>query len=293
MKRLLLLLLPCCFGGSVVAQTERPIFTPKEGAILDGRTIIKTNLLGYPLKSYNASLERILTKRISLQVGYAERPADQLPFDLNKKLPKDLSKLTLGSQSLSVDLRFYLSRRGYGHGFYLQPYYRYEHHALGDIELAKKTEISISGTSSNASTGTGSSFEAKYEETLPFSIRGNMRSHSFGLSLGAQWLLGKKKNFLIDWTILGVHFSSRGKSYLNGIYRGETNNLTEELKDKEERKQAVKDFEDSLRDTIKEAKVIKEKDIHVKASEDFKKVDVTIAHPYLFLRSSLSIGIRF
>lgn len=266
MKKTLLALGFLLAFGSVSAQ-ERPTFSPSEGAILDGKTIVKTNLMGYAFKSYSVSIERMLTKRLSLQAGFSRMPSDKLSFGLDQ-LAKELSSATLGSTSYSLDLRFYLSRRGYGHGFYLQPYFRHEHHTIGGFRLDYK----------NATLGTN------LNEQHPYTIAGGIKSNSFGLAIGAQWLFGKKKNFLVDWTIVGAHYSGNAKTSLTGVLDPSASITNQE----------VEDYKKDIENFVEDTKILTSKDVVFDVRDGGKQITTQLnKHPYLFLRASLSLGFRF
>ena len=44
---------------------------------------------------------------------------------------------------------------------------------------------------------------------------GQATTHSYGLSIGAQWLFGRRKNIVLDWHILGV-----GRGFTRGSLTG-------------------------------------------------------------------------
>lgn len=262
-----LLALGLLLGISALQAQERPVFTPQEGALLDGKTIVKTNLMGYAFKSYSLSVERIITKRISLQAGFSRMPDAKLGFGLDQ-LASELKDTKVGSTSYSLDFRFYLSRRGYGHGFYLQPYFRHESHSLSDFRLDYKT----------------STLATNLNESHPYTIGGSIKSNSFGLAIGAQWLFGKKKNFLIDWTIIGAHFSGNAKTNLNGVLDANASITNQEVE------QYKKDIENFVEDT----KILKSKDLTFDIKDGGREISTKLnKHPYFFVRASLSLGFRF
>lgn len=262
-----LLYLGLLLGVGVAQAQEGSTFTPQEGAILDGKTIVKTNLFGYAVKSYSLSVERIITKRISLQAGYSRLPESKVGFGIDK-LASELSSAELSSTSYSLDLRFYLSRRGYGHGFYLQPYFRHEQHNVNGFRLDYKSSTLASGLN----------------ESHPYTVSGSLKSSSFGLAVGAQWLFGKKKNFLIDWTIIGAHYSGNAKTNLNGVLDAGASITSKE----------VEDYKKDIENFVSDTKVLKSENLVFDVKDGGKQINTTLSkHPYLFLRASLSLGFRF
>lgn len=239
---------------------------PEKGALLDGKTMVKTNLLGYAFGSYSISLERMLTKKLSVQLGYSIRPEGSIDYGL-AKIDTNLGAAKVGHQSFSVDLRLYLSRTGYGHGFYLQPYFRYDKFSLSDLNFGGTT--------------TASALVAGGQEVHNFNVVGSAKSGSLGLALGTQWLIGKKKNFLIDWTIIGLHYGWSGKTTFEGTYVGK---LTAE------QEQAKKDYKEDVEKFVKDVPFISG---NVNFDENGASIKTEFKHPFIFLRSSIAFGFRF
>lgn len=245
-------------------------FTPKRGAILDGRTVVKTNLFGYAVGSYSLSVERVFGKRFSLQAGYSKMPAKNVLAKISIADDiRELKNANLGSQSLSLDARIYLSRMGYGHGFYLQPYFRQEHHEVSGFELQDKRTL------------TGASHSE--DRVHPYQISGNIKANSFGLAFGVQWLIGKGRNFVIDWTILGGHYSKSSKTTFEAVYKGAVPAMAE---------QAAKDYQEDLDNWVKDVPFLKDELQH-QVIDNGRLVRTQAKTPYVFLRGSLSLGFRF
>lgn len=267
MKKFLLSLSLLAGLMTAQAQESKPKFTPSHGALLDGRTIVKTNLLGYTVGSYSISAERILTKRLSLQVGFSKLGEKSLGdmVGIKEISEKYLPEAKIASQSMSVDLRFYLSRRGYGHGFYLQPYFRHENHTFSGAKIETSRDLPA----------------GMPKEYHPYTASHQIKSNSFGLSLGTQWLIGSKKNIVIDWTILGLHYSGSAKSQFTALSPVAVDS------------QKVEEFKSDISKLAEESNLSELKDLKFEVAQDGSSVKTEIKHPYLFLRSSLSIGFRF
>lgn len=100
-----------------------------------------------------------------------------------------LEKFSISNTAITPEIRLYLSRKGYGRGFYLAPFYRYSSFSLGGVS----TEIN-DGT----------------EATKIISLSRKLTAHSGGLLMGAQWPIGKY--ICLDWWILGPHYGiSKGQ----------------------------------------------------------------------------------
>ena len=262
-------------SAPLLAQKEK--FNPSTGALLDGKTIIKANLTSPLLNSYSFSAERILTKGLSLQVGIAKRSDSKLPFaeSIEKKLTdnKDFSvnNLTVGSFAVTPELRWYTGGN-YGKGFYLMAYYRYQKYTMQGLEGKTELSTTAAGTSK--------------KEEVNLASSGDLTTNSFGAGFGVQWFLGKKKNIVLDWNILGAHYG-KGTLNLSGTFTSK-NELSEEQK-----KELEKFTSDNLQKVQKlQNTQVKGVDVEVNAKD--KKISVKdMSTPWAWLRTSLSIGIRF
>ncbi len=275
MKKLLSFFLALAVSAPLLAQKEK--FNPSTGALLDGKTIIKANLTSPFLNGYAFSAERILTKGLSLQVGVAKRNDSKLPFSesIDKELSghKDFSvnNLTIGSFAVTPELRWYTGGN-YGKGFYLMAYYRYQKYTMQGLEA--KTELST--TTAGVST----------KEDVNIASSGDLTTKSFGAGFGVQWFLGKKKNIVLDWNILGAHYG-KGTLNLSGTFTSK----------KELSKEQLDELEKFVSDNLKEVQKLQDtqvKGVNVEVNAKDKKISVKdMSTPWAWLRTSLSIGIRF
>ena len=272
MKKLLSFFLALAVSAPLLAQKEK--FNPSTGALLDGKTIIKANLTSPLLNSYSFSAERILTKGLSLQVGIAKRSDSKLPFaeSVEKKLTdnKDFSvnNLIVGSFAVTPELRWYTGGN-YGKGFYLMAYYRYQKYTMQGLEGKTELSTTASGTSK--------------KEEVNLAATGDLATNSFGAGFGVQWFLGKKKNIVLDWNILGAHYG-KGTLNLSGTFTSK-NELSKEQLD---------ELEKVVSDDLKDVQKGQVKDVNVEVNAKDKKISVKdMSTPWAWLRTSLSIGIRF
>ena len=275
MKKLLSFFLALAVSAPLLAQKEK--FNPSTGALLDGKTIIKANLTSPFLNGYAFSAERVLTKGLSLQVGVAKRNDSKLPFSesIEKELAghKDFSvnNLTIGSFAVTPELRWYTGGN-YGKGFYLMAYYRYQKYTMQGLEA--KTELST--TTAGVST----------KEDVNIASSGDLTTKSFGAGFGVQWFLGKKKNIVLDWNILGAHYG-KGTLNLSGTFTSK----------KELSKEQLDELEKFVSDNLKEVQKLQDtqvKGVNVEVNAKDKKISVKdMSTPWAWLRTSLSIGIRF
>ena len=265
MKKFSTLLLSLALGSTLAAQT--PKFTPDRGALLDGKTIVKANITSPIFKNYSFAAERILTKGLSLQLGIATMPKGALPFSssFENHIGHDVSMSSVKLQSFYVtpELRWYTGG-GYGHGFYLMAYYRYQNYKLSGYTL----NMDVREGASSA------------EKRVALDLTGDLKTNSFGFGLGAQWLFGRNKNIVLDWNILGLH-AGRGKFNLTG-------NIAQAGLTAEE----IADLRHELGHSISGTPSVNigENDIQI----DQQAVRIkNIGTPWGFIRASLSVGFRF
>lgn len=268
MKKFSTLLLSLALGSTLAAQTTK--FTPDRGALLDGKTIVKANITSPIFKNYSFAAERILTKGLSLQLGVATMPKGALPFSssFENHIGQNVSMSSVKLQSFYVtpELRWYTGG-GYGHGFYLMAYYRYQNYKLSGYTLKMDVREGASST----------------DKPVALDLTGDFKTNSFGFGLGAQWLFGRNKNIVLDWNILGVH-AGKGKLTLAGDYSSTTG-----LTDKE-----IEDLQKQISENVSDLPTIKLVGEDVNVDKASKKVSIdNVSTPWAWLRASVSLGFRF
>jgi hypothetical protein len=113
--------------------------------------------------------------------------------------------------AITPEVRFYLSKKGYGHGFYLAPFYRFAKYKTSTLSFDYEG-ASTSGT---------------------INLSGDLTTHTGGLLIGSQWTLGK--HVCLDWWIFGPHYGS-GSGEFTGtssqpLTTDEQNDLRQKLED--------------------------------------------------------------
>lgn len=194
LKSFLLLTCICGFAAGVQAQSldktsgKSESKSEKTG---EKKNIIKVNLMALPLKNFSFQYERVLSKHISLALGVRTMPSSGLPFQstfvsiadvTDQQTIDNLAAFKTSNFALTPELRFYLSKKGYGRGFYIAPYYRYAKFS--------SEELPVEYTSGST--------------TATIRLKGDIATHNAGLMFGAQWKLGKAVS--LDWWILGAHY---------------------------------------------------------------------------------------
>lgn len=187
------------------AQTVTIEAEPKT-TLLDGKTMIKAHPLGIIFGDYTLSGERVLTPGLSVGLEVSARfasPNRAYGGDGDNYRSGGLLWGTLADRSyfaLTPELRWY-TNGGLGHGFYFTLYYRFlsmkQNHLREYMSVPRQGNAPLEG-------------DLTYRERLS--------AHSVGVGIGAQWLLGSKKNIVLDWHIIGVS-NDRGIGSVEGTYQ--------------------------------------------------------------------------
>ena len=174
--------------------------------------IVKTNVTAYAFRNVNLTYERVINKRFSVAVGFGTVPKGNVPFSNSYIKDTELSDVKVSLTNFTIEPRIYLGK-GYGHGFYLAPYYRY--------------------SSFNADNGI---LTVDYGlGDIPVKITGKASGNSGGLMIGAQWFLGKTDNWILDFWMVGAHY---GKG--NGDFSGTSSRKLTLLEQQELKKELDK-----------------------------------------------------
>ncbi len=249
MKKMISIAVFAIFVQSLFAQEAKDIQDTKSN-------IVKLNLFSLPLKNVSVQYERILNKTIGLNLGIRFMPSSKIPGInyLTNKVKKAAFMQNAKTSNLAItpEAKFYVGKKGYGNGFYIGSYYRFASFGFANFNLN----------------------DEKYEFTRRAAIgKGFISSHSLGMVLGVQWILGKKKNIILDWTIFGAHYGM-SKVNLDAVFNVR---LTDE-----EQAMLKKEIDDKNIPLIKNTTTVNANGIRVKISE-----------PWIGLRSAFSIGIGF
>lgn len=219
MKTKLLYLTSILFLGIAIPATAQKAKPIKEKKAVPQSNFIKVNLTGIPLKNYSVQYERVLKRKSSFAISFRTMPSTGIPFKTqildavgtnNPDTKNTIEQLKLSNFAVTPELRFYLSKKGYGRGFYIAPFYRYASFSTNNLLFTFQNALNISRT---------------------MNMSGKLNSNTGGLLLGSQWALGK--HFCLDLWILGPHYGS-GKGNFSGIAgtpltTEEQNNLSQQL----------------------------------------------------------------
>lgn len=242
-----LLLLPLMVFNILNAQQE-------------GKNIIKTNVTAYAFRNLNLNYERSINKTFSVSLGFSTITNGDVPIVkkyFEDQVDNEFKDIKMSMTSLTIEPRIYLGKN-YNSGFYFAPYYRYTKLKMGDMVY------NFSYTDSN-----------NVNREIPFNMSGDISANSFGLMLGAQWYFGTKKNWVLDWWIVGGHY---GFSSGNVVGRPKSG-MPLSPEDQEYILEEVNGFDIPI--------------IKYDVDADSKEVRVKIDGPWAGLRSGLSVGYRF
>ncbi len=205
MKRIFLFLLAIMQLSAICAQNENDTLADDgetqietTAAVADAvpMNIVKLNLSSLVVKNISLQYERILTKKMSVGLGIRLMPKGALPFkstiesltetdDANgdDEVAKFLNNAKVGGFAITPEFRYYLSKRGYGHGFYVAPFVRYERFNVNSIYV----------------------FTDDKNVSTDINFKGNYSTLGIGFMLGSQFSLGNRVT--LDWWILGPYYT--------------------------------------------------------------------------------------
>lgn len=184
---------------SAIAQTEAGL-VPEKDTIVSKKSFLKINLTGILLKNYSLQFERVVSRKISFAVSLRTMPSNSIPFRklvLNKVDKNDpetreaIESFRLSNFAFTPEMKLYLSKRGYGRGFYMSFYYRYAKYTTNNLLFEVEDGPGV---------------------TRKLDFSGTLSTNTGGILFGAQWPIGK--SFCLDLMILGPQLGS-GKGLLS------------------------------------------------------------------------------
>ncbi len=123
---------------------------------------------------------------------------------------KTIKQLRVGNFAITPEVRFYVSKKGFGRGFYIAPFYRHTNFTLNNIRVDYDNDAGSQNT---------------------INLSGKFSSNTGGLLFGVQKAIGK--HICLDLWLLGGHYGS-GTGNFTGVptqplSTDEQKNLKEQL----------------------------------------------------------------
>ncbi len=214
--------------AGLVAVISLQAQTAKEGSTKNNSSssgqpmnFVKLNLTGIALKNYSIQYERVLNRKFSAAIAFRTMPMGKLPFhkqiadavgDDDPETKNTIANAEIGNFAITPEFRFYLSKKGYGRGFYIAPFYRF----------AKFKSDKISFT-----------YENNVGQKNTIDLAGDVTANTGGILLGIQGTLGKA--VVLDIWLLGPHYGG-GNGNFSGTTKipmtaSEQQDLRQELED--------------------------------------------------------------
>ncbi|MDY3521565.1 DUF3575 domain-containing protein [Riemerella anatipestifer] len=237
--------------ASSVMFSQGNMVKTEETPTIEKMNILKTNVTGLLFRNFNITYERPINKWFSVTGGLNLVPKGSVPYARQFNLDESINDAKMSTTAFTLEGRFYLGK-GYGKGFYLAPYYRY-------------TNVNVSNITVN--------IEDQNNQNIPVNVQGKMNAHSAGLMLGTQWFLGKKKDWVLDWWIIGAHY---------GASRGDLQGLTNRTLNEQEQAELKKELS-GLDVPL----------VDYSVTTNANGADVKVNGPWAGVRGGISIGYRF
>lgn len=160
----------------------------------DGKNQVKLNLSAFVFKGFNVQYERQVSSKITVALGYAMVPESAIPFRsyIKKQVyiqDIKVSDFRLGASVFTPEVRYYFSKRGAFHGFYIAPYARIGSYKIGGPILYS----AASGPKKSAD------------------FTGKFHAITGGLMAGYNWQLSSK--FYLDLWIAGASFGGESGTF--------------------------------------------------------------------------------
>lgn len=237
MKNFLFLLL---VSATLFAQQETPA----------KMNIIKTNVSAFAFRNVNLTYERAFTQKFSVALGFGTVSEGSIPFSGSYIKGTEFENAEASLTTITLEPRIYFGQ-GFGQGFYLAPYYRFSSGRIDHIVV-------------NENYG---------GQEVPVYISGNATAHSAGLMLGAQWLLGESRNWVLDVWFIGAHY---------GVSKGNLRGTSSRLLTPQEQQELKENIEGLDVPFVKYT-----------TTTDANGATITVDGPWAGVRSGISFGYRF
>ncbi len=158
------------------------------------KNMVEINLFALPLKNFSLNYQRQITRKTTVGLTARLMPDGLLPFEKSfRSSIKDstakaqIDNFKVGNYAVMPEIRFYFSRKGAFHGFYVSLFASFAHYSAS---------LPYNYTDSNVN------------KTIQ--LNGSVNSITGGFMLGAQWNIGK--SVYLDLHIIGPNYGSSSGS---------------------------------------------------------------------------------
>ncbi|MBD1428225.1 DUF3575 domain-containing protein [Sphingobacterium litopenaei] len=236
---------------------------------LEKPNFVKLNLLTLVGGKISVEYERVLNKRFAVGAAVNLRPENSLPFKSSimdivddSEINSLLDGMKSSSTAIIPEVKYYLSKKGYGQGFYLAPYVKY---AKLNYSAPYTYDVSVDYQG-----------QLVYDREETISLKGDLTTFTAGISAGINFKL--KNNIFLDWRIIGPGYGT-SKGSLSGKM---TLNADEQAGLREQ----LGELKESLNDLPLKFKM--DYTVHGNGA------DITLnKSPWASIRSGLSIAYKF
>jgi hypothetical protein len=195
MKTIRLLIITILFldlSGRILAQEDNSAFYEPQPALTAAHkmNMVKLNLVSPAFLNFSLQYERVINKFLSATVTGRFMPKSTVPYvnsfyndifgSSDPAVEEAFKGMKISTYAATVELRFYVSKRGFGKGFYIAPAYRFSRINMSHLVFVYSDYPDV-------------------EESLTFS--GYSNANYGGFTLGAQWFLGE--HLTLDWWLFG------------------------------------------------------------------------------------------
>ena len=236
---------------------------------LEQPNFVKLNLLTLLGGKISVEYERVLSKKFAVGVALNLRPESELPFksrimDIvdDSEVNSLLDGMKSSSTAIVPEFKYYLSKKGYGQGFYLAPYVKY---AKFNYSAPYTYDVSIEYQG-----------QMVYDREETISLKGDLTTVTAGISAGINFRL--KDNIFLDWRIIGPGY---------GMSKG---NLAGKMALNADEQAGLRDQLGDLKESLNDLPLKFKMDYNVHANG----ADITLnKSPWGNIRSGLSIAYKF
>ena len=172
------------------AQNDTMAAPRNSSPAITKKNMVEINLLALPLKNFSLNYQRQITRKTTVGLTARLMPNGTLPYEKSFRnsisdsaTKAQFDQLKVGNYAVMPEIRFYLSRKGAFHGFYIALFGSIAHYSA---------DLPYSYTDSNVNKS--------------IQLSGSINSITGGFMLGASWNLGKF--IYLDLHLVGPNFGS-------------------------------------------------------------------------------------